>query len=117
MARDGALNEGFFHVLEANIDEALEEEGKLGGEVEGGGQVTTRSQVLTHINTRCKEEVRRTRENTPSSVQTHIKHFTHSYNYINTPTSPSRPLRLPPKVGEGSITIIPILSVPPTCFT
>ncbi|GMI47757.1 hypothetical protein TrCOL_g5838 [Triparma columacea] len=69
MARDGALNEGFFHVLEANIDEALEEEGKLGGEVEGGGQVTTRSQVLTHINTRCKEELEKVvSQSSPSSA-------------------------------------------------
>ena len=116
MARDGALNSGFFHVLEANIDEALEEEGKLGGEVEGGGQVTTRSQVLTHINTRCKEEVRRTRNNTPSSVQTHKTLLTPTI--ILTPPPPlSAPLRSPPKVGEGSITILPILSVPPACFT
>ncbi|GMH85100.1 hypothetical protein TrVE_jg14217 [Triparma verrucosa] len=72
-AKNGLLDEGFFRVININIEQARkeEEEEKAAGLVasEETATVTTRFQILSHILTRCQEEMEKLISNeTPATA-------------------------------------------------
>ena len=80
-AREGQLDEGFFSVMNLNLEEARKEEESTAGAATaedgaptdgasaGTAQVTTRYQILLHIFTRCQEELEKLiSQETPASA-------------------------------------------------
>lgn len=70
-AKGGFLDEGFFRVININIEQARKEEEEEGDEAaaSAGTTVTTRFQILSHILTRCQEELEKLISNdTPATA-------------------------------------------------